>query len=380
MEKRIPLFRRTLGVRYEALAPEIRAVHDVTQAHRVHGRCDIARGGNLLSKFAGWLVRAPRKAQNQPFFIDITPEKTGERWVRDYNGKQTVSTVRPYSKRRSGIIKEHFGLVSILFALKPSAGRLAYDVKSVRFLGIPLPFFLRPRIQMQEIAEERQCRFDISVTLPLGGRMMRMTGWLVPADSPKQEHVIGQRDEAEPAGRGHAEDTADTGREDAAGRKTQPITQRNRRAVPPVGDDHDAAEPAPSQRAPRPADAEAQTVPIRTENRRHVPQAPADDLPDRDRSAPDAAPDGAPDAAAANSGPTPSQQAPRPADMGEPTVPNRPENRRKTPTVAPEEPEPQARPQANQQTRSEPRAAGEDDPSERRTQRRTPQKRTRLQR
>jgi hypothetical protein len=48
----------------------------------------------------------------------------------------------------------------------------------VRFLGVPLPRRLHPRVRTLESERDGRYRFEVEAHLPLLGLLVRYTGWL----------------------------------------------------------------------------------------------------------------------------------------------------------------------------------------------------------
>ena len=112
--------------------------------------------------------------------MQVTSE--GERWTRTFGDKRFRSLLSRKRKAGKGVIHERFGLLTFEIALNISDGRLNYPVCKGWCLGIPLPAFLLPKSETAEFVDEHgRVSFDVSVSLPIAGHVVRYRGWLEPA-------------------------------------------------------------------------------------------------------------------------------------------------------------------------------------------------------
>ena len=81
-------------------------------------------------------------------------------------------------------MRERFGPLSFDIALKAEEGRLTYPVVAGRCAGLPLPRVLLPVSDTAESVDAKgRVTFDVAVSLPWFGRIVRYRGWLVPDDA-----------------------------------------------------------------------------------------------------------------------------------------------------------------------------------------------------
>jgi hypothetical protein len=57
---------------------------------------------------------------------------------------------------------------------------LSLHLLGARWCGVPLPRLLTPRFTARISAPELLYRFEVSIELPFGGRLIRYAGWLAP--------------------------------------------------------------------------------------------------------------------------------------------------------------------------------------------------------
>lgn len=175
------LFRRVLGRDYEKLPPALQTMHDTGAGLRGEGRADVIRGSSLMAKLAGALFRLPPAKRNEPVWFDFVPEtdKDGEAWRRDFNGHILETRHRPRGKRPKQVL-EKLGPLTLVLTVAFERGGIAYRLTGLRFLGLPIPRFLGPRVEARETEEQGYFVFESTVTLPVGGRLIRYRGWLTP--------------------------------------------------------------------------------------------------------------------------------------------------------------------------------------------------------
>ncbi|NJM83873.1 MAG: DUF4166 domain-containing protein, partial [Tabrizicola sp.] len=76
---------------------------------------------------------------------------------------------------------ERFGPLSFRIALRAEAGRLHYPVVGGRCLGVPLPRWALPVSQTVEAVDASgRASFDVALSHPLTGPIIRYRGWLEP--------------------------------------------------------------------------------------------------------------------------------------------------------------------------------------------------------
>ena len=93
---------------------------------------------------------------------------------------------RTYDSRfvvRYGLLVERISPATNIFRVAVSGGRLHLDLVEFRMLGLPVPSFLRPRCSAVETGDDGTFTFDVSVSLPGLGPVIRYLGWLAPIGS-----------------------------------------------------------------------------------------------------------------------------------------------------------------------------------------------------
>ena len=172
------LFRSVMGDDFANLSPAVARFHDTGPGACARGSLRVRRGQGLLSKCMGWLMGVPAAADAIPVTLDVLAGSRGEHWSRRFGDRPFESQMWEHQ----GMLVEAIGPAHIAFRLRADAGDLVFDTASCRVLGIPLPSFLWPRIQVRASASESEPesldRFGILVVLsmPLVGLIFEYSG------------------------------------------------------------------------------------------------------------------------------------------------------------------------------------------------------------
>jgi len=147
-----PLFRRLLGQDMERLPPILRQAHDADDRRLWVGTAVVTRSANPIARLLCRMMKLPSPGDDVPVTILFERTGTAERWSRTFAGRRYRSSI------------------SII------AGLLHLDLVGFRFLGIPFPRWARPRCHAREREEAGHYVFDVPVSLPWLGHVIRYTG------------------------------------------------------------------------------------------------------------------------------------------------------------------------------------------------------------
>ena len=174
-----PLFRHLLGPAMDTLPAALRAVHDQPGTLTLAGTAQVWRSPNPLARLLCNLMGLPAEGADVPVSVTFKRNGDHERWRRRF-------ARRAYSSRlssRGGLLVERMGPATNIFRVGVTAGRLHLDLVDFRFLGVPLPFFLRPHCHAIEAEEAGAFTFHVPVSLPGLGPVIRYSGRLAPIGS-----------------------------------------------------------------------------------------------------------------------------------------------------------------------------------------------------
>lgn len=179
----VPLFQNVLGDAWGGLPEEIRRLHRCFGVTRWRGEAEVTRGRNAAARTIAALFRFPPEARRTPVSVQLRREDLREVWIRDFGAHRFRSRLKADGNCK-GRLWERFGPFSFAIQLDAGPGALRYPVVAGRFLGIPLPGAILPRSDTSETVDaEGRVTFDVALSLPLVGRIVRYRGWLI-ADQP----------------------------------------------------------------------------------------------------------------------------------------------------------------------------------------------------
>lgn len=170
----MPLYRRVLGVRFEALPARVQDLHDLAGKAAWAGRADVDRGRSLPARVVATLFGLPPAGRDQALRVTFEAVDGREIWSRTFG----TAVFRSVQYERGGLLNERVGPSTFAFALDTSADGMALKLQSVRLLGIPLPRLLAPSVFTFESERDGRYRFEVEAALPLLGRIVRYAGWL----------------------------------------------------------------------------------------------------------------------------------------------------------------------------------------------------------
>ncbi|EHK58886.1 saccharopine dehydrogenase [Mesorhizobium alhagi CCNWXJ12-2] len=180
-----PLLERVLPKGFATLPQSWRRLAEIHDIDCFEGVASVERGGGLSARLIGALFGFPPAAP--AVAVSVTKQKTtsGEKWTRRFGAKSFVSHLSRKPDEEPGVLRERFGPFSFLLRLFAEDGRVAWPVESGRFLGIPLPRALMPRSEAFEYeGADGEFRFDVKISMPFAGLIVRYLGWLEPAFPP----------------------------------------------------------------------------------------------------------------------------------------------------------------------------------------------------
>lgn len=175
------LLRRLLGRHADDLPRSVQFVHDQAYAANFTGTAIARSGRGLPARLLRWLVGLPRSGR-YPVTVQISPDATGETWMRQFGQAQFSSRLR--STSNVGSFEEQFGPLRFTFDLARTKRGVRWQFLRWSFLTVPLPSWAAPKIRA--IAEDANgdYRFRVAVLHSWLGLLFAYRGTL----AVKQEH------------------------------------------------------------------------------------------------------------------------------------------------------------------------------------------------
>lgn len=177
IEMRASLFARAIGPAFGTLPDAIRALHETPGRSVWRGRAMTEGASSPLAGLVARLVGFPGGQADCEAEVRIDAGGDRSIWRRRIGGRTFSSVLsRPGD---GGRIVERFGGLSFRLRLTPEGDRLAYSVEGWRLGPIPLPRAMAPRTRThEEVDAEGRFVFDVEISVPLIGRLVRYRGWL----------------------------------------------------------------------------------------------------------------------------------------------------------------------------------------------------------
>lgn len=169
------LYARLVGDGWGGLDEPVRRLH---LRARGAGNFAVRRGTGRVARVVARLMRLPPSGESVPLLLSIEPHGGGERWRRNFAGREFVTE---QGEHAGPLLSERAGPFELLFRLSVEAGALLYRHEGaavrVRGLRVRLPRLLAPRVEAWERGDEGGgVRVAVCVTAPLAGLLIRYEG------------------------------------------------------------------------------------------------------------------------------------------------------------------------------------------------------------
>jgi hypothetical protein len=172
------LFATALGPGFDDLPEPIRAAHTPGWSLVLRGSASVTGAENALGRVAARIFRLPRPNGSIPVKVTMEAFFGKEVWTREFGGHRFKSVL----SGRTGGLSERFGALTFDLHVPTSADGLDMHVVGWRIGRLPLPGRLAPIADARErLDAEGRFSFDVAISLPLAGRLVRYRGWLMPA-------------------------------------------------------------------------------------------------------------------------------------------------------------------------------------------------------
>jgi saccharopine dehydrogenase-like NADP-dependent oxidoreductase len=173
------LFKTVLGREAFAAMPQAtQDLHRGAPAVLGEGRADIDPPDNFAGRLIAALFRFPKPGKDVPVSVLVEQTEKGERWLRRYPGRD-MKSLMSHPDPAAQSLEESFGPFSFRMRIRGHSDGVDMDMVSARLGPLPLPKFLVTNIKATERANPKgRHLFDVSISLPLIGRIVHYRGWL----------------------------------------------------------------------------------------------------------------------------------------------------------------------------------------------------------
>jgi len=169
------LYERVMGADFATLAPALQRFHRLAGRHELHGVVETQAPSSWVSGLLARGLGSPLQAAAGAIRFELAAAPTLEIWTRHFPSR----TMRSRLQFDEGRVAERMGLARMTFTLEAIDGRLRMRLQRLRFLGVPCPAWLRPRIVAEETGEGDSLHFRIEAEVPGLGRVVSYRGHLV---------------------------------------------------------------------------------------------------------------------------------------------------------------------------------------------------------
>ena len=175
------LFQVALGQEvFDRLPDEIRDLHDVAHTRIWSGQARVIRGTTIFSKIVCWLLRFPPTSDDVPVTVQMERVGDAEIWHRQFGHHGFQTRLSLAGSAGEALIEERFGILAFTIALQADTTSLGFPVRHGRLLGVPIPRLALPRSDTYERVVGGKVQFDVSLSLPVIGQLIRYQGELEP--------------------------------------------------------------------------------------------------------------------------------------------------------------------------------------------------------
>ena len=172
------LFERALGARFAALAPALQRFHRLSGVHELRGIVETDPPASAIGRMLARCLGSPRRAESGTIRFELDAAPDAETWTRHFPAR----TMRSRMLLVDGQVVERMGAARLVFAVDEVDGGLRMRLRSLRFLGIPCPAWLRPRLVAEETGDGDRLCFRIEAAVTGLGRVVGYRGHLVVPD------------------------------------------------------------------------------------------------------------------------------------------------------------------------------------------------------
>jgi hypothetical protein len=175
------IFQRLLGIAWDTLPGQVRALHDTTAQRRLVGLATVTRGEGPLARLVANVVGFPKAGTDVPVDGWLQRDAGGETWIRRFAGKAFSSRIDAGRGRSQWLLRERFGPARFHLALVPEGDCLQFIVRGWDVFGIPLPRAWAPAGESYETERDGRFVFHIEIAHPWTGPIVAYEGHLEPA-------------------------------------------------------------------------------------------------------------------------------------------------------------------------------------------------------
>jgi hypothetical protein len=168
------LFQTVMGEAFNRLAPPLRRFHGLRGTHALQGRVQTEAPATRAARWLARCLGAPHEAMDGVIRFELDAGPGLETWTRHFPQHLMRSQLSGGTQ-----LVEQLGAVRLYFTLLEQEGALHMQLDGLRFLGVPCPRWLLPRVHALETGRDGAVFFDVRAALPGLGTVSAYRGHLL---------------------------------------------------------------------------------------------------------------------------------------------------------------------------------------------------------
>ncbi len=170
----LTLYEQVLGANYAHLPLAAQQFHSLTGRAILHGWVETDAPSSALARVLAYCLGTPPSASSGPLRFELEASPNMESWTRHFPTRTMTSRMRLVGCQ----VEERLGAARLTFNLAAVDGTLKMELASMKFLGVPCPKWLMPRVVAEETGIEDRLHFRVVAALALIGVVASYRGHL----------------------------------------------------------------------------------------------------------------------------------------------------------------------------------------------------------
>ncbi|MGD9806860.1 MAG: SDR family oxidoreductase [Hyphomicrobiaceae bacterium] len=174
---------------FDTLPSAVKTFHRIDGACIWAGRASVETAANFVARCVAQGMGFPAPGTDVPVTVVVRREASApgngppiETWTRSFSGHPFASRL---DSPAAGCAWESFGALTFRLRLNVQDGKLFFPVSDWRIGSLRLPVSLAPRSDACEWEDESgRFNFDVRLSYPILGQLVRYKGWLKPRERP----------------------------------------------------------------------------------------------------------------------------------------------------------------------------------------------------
>jgi hypothetical protein len=169
------MYERAMGEQFQRLPDVVQKFHRLAGKHVLHGEVQTDAPSSALAKLMALCLGTPTQASGGKIRFELDAASDTEIWTRYFPSRTMTSRMRLVGRE----VVEQLGPARLAFEICEMSGTLQMRLQRLRFVGIPCPQWLLPRIVAEETADDERFCFRVQASLPIVGVVASYRGYLI---------------------------------------------------------------------------------------------------------------------------------------------------------------------------------------------------------